>query len=211
MTKLLLQAGATVSASEPAPAMLARARTNLESFGTEVSLQQGDAWSLSIANDWGDAAVAGWVFGHFRAWYPEQWRSRVADAITEMRRCIVASGPIVIVETLGTGKLAPSPPSDAAAEYYDELESQHGLRCEIISTDYSFDDVETAANVLGEFFGRKRLSLYGTTVGHAFPNGPESGQRRQGGARPRITGPLKSATDLDFPELPKSKETKVDS
>jgi hypothetical protein len=58
-----------------------------------------------------------------------------------------------VIETLGTGREEPLPPSPELAEYYAWLEEAHGMTRAAIRTDYAFPDVETAANVTGFFFG----------------------------------------------------------
>lgn len=138
---------------ERAAPMLAVAKARLAVEGiANVTLHEADARELPLDTDSVDAAVAGWVFGHFRRWMPEGWEDEVDRAIAEMQRVVRASGPVLIIETLGTGHETPRT-HEALDEYFARLEEHHGFRRTWIRTDYQFDDAETAAEVLGGFFG----------------------------------------------------------
>lgn len=148
MTRLLIDAGADVRAFEREAAMLEVAREHVPGARFEVA----DARALPLADASADVLVAGWVFGHLRLWMPDGWRDEVGRALAEAARVLVPAGAIVIVETLGTGALAPAPPSAALAEYYAFLEGRGFVRSEV-ATDYRFPSPEEAADVLGGFFG----------------------------------------------------------
>ena len=70
-----------------------------------------------------------------------------------MERALKPGGALILIETLGTGREDPSPPSAELAEYFAWLEAEHGLARVAIRTDYLFPDVETAAAITGFFFG----------------------------------------------------------
>jgi len=148
LTKLLVEAGADVTAFEREPPMLEVAGEHVPDGRFEVA----DARALPLADAVADVLVAGWVFGHLRLWMPDGWRDEVGRALDEAARVLVPSGAIVIIETLGTGSLAPAPPSTALAEYYAFLEARGFVRSEV-ATDYRFPSPEEAATVLGGFFG----------------------------------------------------------
>jgi ubiquinone/menaquinone biosynthesis C-methylase UbiE len=131
--------------------MLEVARRRLAGAGIDFEIHVADARALPLADASCDAAVAGWVFGHFRHWMPDGWRAEVDAAIVEMRR-VTRSGAIAIVETLGTGHETPRAHA-ALDEYFAHLERAHGLARTWIRTDYAFADVETAASICGGFFG----------------------------------------------------------
>ena len=59
----------------------------------------------------------------------------------------------MILETLGTGFTAPTPPTKGLAEYYDKLENEWGFARQEIQTDYLFDSVEDAVQRTTFFFG----------------------------------------------------------
>ena len=135
--------------------MLEVARRHLESMERPSAweLHAADARALPVADGWADLAVAGWVFGHLRYWLPDGWRDAIGAALAEMKRALRPGGALVVIETLGTGREDPEPPSPALAEYYAWLEETHGMTRAAIRTDYAFPDVDTAARVTGFFFG----------------------------------------------------------
>ena len=150
LTRLLVDAGADVRAFEREEPMLEVAREHVRGARLELA----DARALPIADSVADVFVAGWVFGHLRLWMPDGWQAEIAAALEEARRVIVPGGHVVILETLGTGALAPAPPSDALAEYYAFLEARGFSRTEV-ATDYRFASAQEAAEVLGGFFGER--------------------------------------------------------
>jgi SAM-dependent methyltransferase len=142
-------------AVDRAPAMLALARRHLAAIDGAApwELHEADARALPVASGWADLAIAGWVFGHFRSWMPDDWQHQISLALGEMRRALRPGGTLIVVETLGTGSEVPAPPSPQLAEYFAWLEGAHGLERRAIRTDYRFADVETAAAITGFFFG----------------------------------------------------------
>ncbi|HYO51191.1 class I SAM-dependent methyltransferase [Archangium sp.] len=153
ITRLLVEAGARVTGFEKSPAMLEVARRHLGSREEVCRLELADAESLPVEAGWASAAIAGWVFGHFRYWMPEGWKDSIGRALSEMRRALRPGGTLIIIETLGTGREVPEPPSPQLAEYYAWLEHDHGFERRHLRTDYLFSSVEEAAEVTGFFFG----------------------------------------------------------
>jgi ubiquinone/menaquinone biosynthesis C-methylase UbiE len=155
ITRLLVGRGARVVGVDRAPAMLEVARRRLEAMNAPSAweLHCADAAELPVPDAWADVAVAGWVFGHFRLWMPADWRAAIGRALGEMRRALKPGGALIVIETLGTGREDPAPPSPELAEYFAWLEAEHGLRRAAIRTDYLFPDVATAAATTGFFFG----------------------------------------------------------
>lgn len=151
VTRILSAAGATVTATEPAPAMLAVA-AKLGADDEKTTFCQAEAASLPFRDASFDAAVAGWVFAHQREWSPDSWRQVVAGFVAEAARLVKPGGPVVLIETLGTGHETPNPPEDLV-EYYRWLESELGFAKTAIRTDYQFASVAEAAEVTGGFFG----------------------------------------------------------
>ena len=155
ITRLLVGRGARVVGVDRSPAMLAVARRHLEAIGPSAGweLRCEDARELSVPGGWADLAVAGWVFGHFRTWFAPGWQAEVDRALAGMARALKPGGALVLIETLGTGREDPAPPSAALAEYFAWLEQERGLARVALRTDYLFPDVETAARITGFFFG----------------------------------------------------------
>lgn len=153
VTRLLLEAGVSVVAVEPAAAMLERARENLASWPSDrLALLAGDARELPLDDASVDAAVAGWAFGHFRSWFAPHWRPEVDRALSELERVVRPGGACVVIETLGTGTPTAGAPSPELGEYFEHL-GQLGYACHAIRTDYLFPSVDEAARICGFFFG----------------------------------------------------------
>ncbi|MCA9609787.1 MAG: class I SAM-dependent methyltransferase [Myxococcales bacterium] len=136
---------------ERAAPMLEIARECLRAMDLEFVSHLADARELPLASGSVDAAVAGWVFGHFRHWMPDGWRAEVDQAVDELERIVRPGGPVVVVETLGTGHEEPRK-NDALDEYFAHLEGR-GFERSWVRTDYAFSSADEAAAVLGEFFG----------------------------------------------------------
>jgi hypothetical protein len=70
-----------------------------------------------------------------------------------MRRVLRPGGTAIILETLGTGRETPHPPSEALAAYYAMLETDYGFASTWIRTDYRFESQAEAEELTGFFFG----------------------------------------------------------
>lgn len=155
LTRLMLQAGATrIVATEIEPAMLAIAKQSLTKYASQLECLVADARSLPVADGLADIAMAGWVFGHFRSWMPENWRNEIGTAVSQLERVTRAGGTAIIIETLGTGTEAPAP-TEGLLEYYLWLEEERGFTRTTIRTDYLFASVAEAERVTGAFFGQE--------------------------------------------------------
>jgi ubiquinone/menaquinone biosynthesis C-methylase UbiE len=154
VTRLMLQVGARVVASEPALAMLEVARRHVagQSAG-RCALLGADALALPVRAGWADVALAGWALGHLRSWHAASWRETIGRALAGMERALRPGGTLVVIETLGTGEERPRPPSGELAEYYVWLEGEQRMQRVAIRTDYRFADPEAAARATGFFFG----------------------------------------------------------
>lgn len=153
VSRLFLERAGRILGIDAAPAMLEVARAHRErSAHPDWQLVEGDARALPVPSASADLVVAGWVFGHFRAWLPEGWRDAVDAAVAEMRRVARPGAPIVIIETLGTNHETPRT-HEALDVYFEHLEGRHGFARQVIRTDYRFESVASAAATLGAFFG----------------------------------------------------------
>jgi ubiquinone/menaquinone biosynthesis C-methylase UbiE len=133
--------------------MLREQQVQRQRVGGEWDLLQGDLRQLPFTAEWADLVTAGWAIGHFQSWYEADWQSQVDRAIEEMLRVLVPGGALVIIETLTTGSLTPSPPSKGLARYYAWLETHWGFTRQEIATDYQFADLAEAIEMAGFFFG----------------------------------------------------------
>ncbi len=124
-------------------------RSGLSNWETQVA----DNRSLPAEDNSADLAIAGWSLGHSVGWYPDRWRQEIGLALAEMRRALRPRGTIIILETLGTGRTDPLPPTEGLAEFYQWLETRHGFSRTWIRTDYRFESARQAAELTRFFFG----------------------------------------------------------
>jgi ubiquinone/menaquinone biosynthesis C-methylase UbiE len=118
-------------------------------------LVQGDLRKPPFPSDCADAVIAGWAIGHFISWFEGDWENQIDGAILEMLRMVKIGGPIIVIETLGTGSTKPSPPTIGLSKYYSRLENKWGFSRLEISTDYQFNSLDDSVNMIGFFFGLK--------------------------------------------------------
>ena len=100
-----------------------------------------------------DLAIQGWSFGHFCGWYRDSWRVEAGKAISEMKRLLRPGGTIIMLETMGTGRETPFPPTPDLADFYAWLEGEHGFQNINIRTDYRFESLTEAEQLTRFFFG----------------------------------------------------------
>ncbi|MCP3993802.1 MAG: class I SAM-dependent methyltransferase [bacterium] len=148
----LSQPGKRIHGIDIAQAMLDVAAAKLEDTEGQWVLSQGDARDLPVADDWADAAVAGWIFGHFTEFGRETWERDLDTAIAEMRRVVKSGGIEVVVDTLGTAVTEPAAPAPLLDEYHRRLETL-GFERSVLRTDYRFASVEESIELLDWFFG----------------------------------------------------------
>jgi ubiquinone/menaquinone biosynthesis C-methylase UbiE len=167
LTIPLCREGKQVHAVDAAAAMLDVARQKLASCPGQWTVSTADARRLPIDNGWADAAIAGWVFGHFTEWHPESWPAELGIAVGEMDRVVKPGGIEVVVDTLGTAVEEPGAPNPALSEYHAYLE-EIGFVPTVLRTDYRFGSVDESIELLDWFFG-----LGDWARNHNDPNVPE--------------------------------------
>jgi ubiquinone/menaquinone biosynthesis C-methylase UbiE len=77
--------------------MLELAKEKLADCPGEWALSVGHARSLPISDNWADASIAGWVYGHLTEWYPNTWKTELARAVAELDRVVRDGGVQVVV------------------------------------------------------------------------------------------------------------------
>lgn len=125
----------------------------VETSAQNFSLSVADNRSLPLKDDSGDIALAGWSIGHSVSWYGDEWRSQVIMIIQEMKRVVRSGGTILIIETLGTGRSSPEPPTSGLAHYYELLENELDFQNTWVRTDYAFLSLSEAIALSRFFFG----------------------------------------------------------
>jgi hypothetical protein len=71
----------------------------------------------------------------------------------EAMRLLDVGGTAILIETLGTGFRTPTPPGELLAAFYSWLEREQGCEKKCIRTDYLFESVAKARELVEFFFG----------------------------------------------------------
>ena len=151
LTVQLCRHGNQVHGVDCSPAMLELAKEKLADCSGEWELSVGDARSLPVGDNWADASIAGWVYGHLTGWYPRTWEMELAAALAELDRIVRDGGIQVIVDTLGTAVEEPGPPTAELGAYHKELEAR-GFALSVLRTDYRFSSTDESIELLEWFF-----------------------------------------------------------
>ena len=156
LTRLFASLARSIYAFDISPHMLALARVRLIATGQpNWALAAADNRRLPLVAGVADVAIAGWSLGHSVGWYSGTWRDEVALALAEMQRVCRPGGAVILLETQGTGRTTPRPPSPELADFYRCLETEHGFHATWIRTDYRFASVDEAADLTCFFFGNE--------------------------------------------------------
>ena len=156
LTRLLAPLARWIIACDHSSHMLAVARKSLARSGRQNwELLLADNRHLPIAGETADLAIAGWSLGHSVGWYPASWRAEITLALAEMRRILRPGGAIILLETLGTGRETPRPPTPGLEAFYAWLEGELGFQTTWIRTDYRFASPAEGAYLTRFFFGEE--------------------------------------------------------
>lgn len=166
VTALLAPHVHTIYAFDASHHMLGVAARRLRGMGN-VWLAVADNRALPLPSAVADLAVEGWSFGHATDWYPDRWQMHIGGALAEMRRVLRPGGVMILIETLGTGRTSPQPPTAELAAFYAWLEGEQGFSHMWVRTDYRFASLQEAEMLVRFFFGddladrvaRERLAL----------------------------------------------------
>jgi SAM-dependent methyltransferase len=150
VTRLLLEAGASVVGYERSGAMIEVARRELgERFDAVIA----DVREVDLPPKSADVAIAGWALGHFCEWYAPESIAAIEAVLLEMTGALTGGGTLIVIETLGTGGERPAAPNAALAAYYAWMEGAFGMQREELRTDYRFESTAAAVEALEFFFG----------------------------------------------------------
>lgn len=130
-------------------------------------LAVADHRHLPLGDHTADLALSGWSLCYLAVEY-DDWQAEVEQALAEMARVLRPGGTAIILETLGTGHETPRRP-DSLAAYYALLE-QRGFRFDWIRTDYRFESLAEAEELVRFFFGDE---LAGQAVAKRWVSLPE--------------------------------------
>ena len=133
--------------------MLAAARERLARHADKLELRVADNLDLPLLPKKTHVFIEGWSWGHSIVDGPGSVADVAAALFAQVEKNLAPGGLVVLIETLGTNVLSPAAPHPRLAEFYQLLQSRHGLQQAAISTDYRFASAAEAADVLGFFFG----------------------------------------------------------
>lgn len=154
LTLLLAPLVKNIRAFDDAPAMLQVLSAKLAARNiTNCVVIGGDNRALPVPDQSADLAIEGWSFGHLCGWHPANWREEIGKALAEMQRILRPGGTAILLETLGTGRETPQPPTPELAALYEWLETEHGFIHTWVRTDYRFASLAEAEQLTGFFFG----------------------------------------------------------
>jgi hypothetical protein len=86
----------------------------------------------------------------------DDWHAALDAALAELDRVTRPGGTQLLIETLGTGREQPEPPSPALVRLFGQLEAL-GFERSWCRTDYRFDSRAEAEALVGFFFGEAML------------------------------------------------------
>ena len=156
VTRILAPFARRILAMDISAHMLSRARDNfLRMPFHNWDLAQADNLNLPIQDHSFDIAISGWSLGHLTGWYPDSWLRLIDQCLSEKKRILRPGGTIIVIETLGTGRETPQPPTEDLAAYYSHLEKDLGFSARSIRTDYRFQSVSEAVESCRFFFGEE--------------------------------------------------------
>lgn len=154
ITRLLAPEVWRITAFDNSTHMLSVARRELSQSGlSNWRLGAADNRFLPLQDGLADLAIAGWSLGHSVGWYPATWRHEVGRTLAEMTRVLRPGGTIILLETLGTNRATPLPPTPGLVEFYAWLEQEQHFQRTWIRTDYAFASVQEADKLTRFFFG----------------------------------------------------------
>jgi ubiquinone/menaquinone biosynthesis C-methylase UbiE len=155
VTALLSTTAAKVLAFDRSPAMLEVARGFLAGTpGGAVTFAAADNRSVPLADGSADVVVEGWSFGHTICLADERWKEAAAGIIGESMRLLRLGGTLLLIETLGTGLRSPQAPGPILPLFFSWLENTRGFAHRWIRTDYTFESMEKAQELVPFFFGQ---------------------------------------------------------
>jgi ubiquinone/menaquinone biosynthesis C-methylase UbiE len=155
VTALLSAMAAEVRAFDRSQAMLDVAAGFLAGErGRNVTLATADNRSVPLPDGSADIVVEGWSFGHTICLADDRWEGAATGIIGESMRLLRPGGTLILIETLGTGFRSPRAPGPILPLFFSWLENTRGFAHRWIRTDYTFESMEKAQELVPFFFGQ---------------------------------------------------------
>jgi ubiquinone/menaquinone biosynthesis C-methylase UbiE len=154
LSRLLAPLANTILLLDISGHMLGVAAKILEAEGARNwEMAVADHRNLPLVDRVAEVVISGWSVSYLAVWGGKRWQKEVEKALREMERVLQEKGMIVLVETMGTGNEEPETPEQLRG-YYDYLEKE-GFNSKWIRTDWEFESLEEAVELMGFFFGEE--------------------------------------------------------
>ena len=154
ITKVLAPLAGRILAFDGSRHMLDRAAAYLaEELTRNVRLAVADNHAIPLPDAYADVVIEGWSFGH-SVTREGDWRNAAEQIIGEALRLVSPGGTAILIETLGTGRRAPHPPGSRLPLFFSWLQEERGFAMKWIRTDYLFENLAKARELVEFFFGQ---------------------------------------------------------
>ncbi len=152
LTLMLAPRVKSIHAFDASAEMLRVCRARLLTSGlANWQVDVADHRQLPVEDHSFDLVVSGWSVAYLVVWHPETWQVELEKWMNEMKRVLKPNGQIILFESLGTGNETPIQ-LDHLENYYPWL-AEAGFQNKWIRTDYQFESVEEATDLVRFFFG----------------------------------------------------------
>jgi len=122
-----------------------------------INFSVSDHFSVPLGSNSVDLSIEGWAFNAMKLHSKEPLTKLYALAVNEMKRVTKPNHPLIIIETLGT--LYEQPKNGILnSEANKFLEKDLEFNRKIIRTDYKFDSISEALDLMSFFFGEEAIT-----------------------------------------------------
>ncbi len=168
LARLIAPHAQSIIAFDASRSMLNVAGETLREMG-HINWQLGvaDHRALPVGDAAADSVISGWSIVYLVVWHKANWDVELQKGLDEIQRILKPGGSIIILETLGTGHKTPEPPEELR-DYYAFLEAA-GFDSTWIRTDYRFQTLEEAQDIVRFFFGDDMVGKIETNGGIMLP------------------------------------------
>ena len=152
LTLMLAPRVKSIRAFDASEEMLLVCRDKLTTSGlTHWRVDAADHRQLPVEDHSADLVVSGWSVSYLAVWNKDSWGRELENWMEEMRRVLRTDGMIVLLESLGTGNESPLQ-LEHMKNYYPWVD-ESGFEKRWIRTDYKFESIDEAEELLRFFFG----------------------------------------------------------
>jgi len=123
--------------------------------------------ALSLASDSVDMILSGWSYHCVALDAGQNWQEALEQGLWEAARVLRPGAVMILIESLGTGYENPHRP-DIIVDYLDALDS-HGFTSAWIRTDFCFQTMAQAQDLISFFFGEEPIPMWETETGVIVP------------------------------------------